>query len=273
MDFPFRIPGTTEPEITIRRSGLGNVSVLVNGQKVKRRGLRMRYDIPLPNGTTTELEITGQWRGLNAKVDGVETALEPPVSPIFVLLIFLPLALLFIDGAIGSVIGVLAAMANLVISRRRLAAPIKLVAMVLVVAVGIGGYLAVGFAIAPLPNLATGDCLNARFREVQAGGTVDTRNLRPVDCATAHENEVVGTIAYTDTGAFPGMQAFEEFAQAPCLAAFESYVGISFDVSVLDMFILTPTDLTWIKGHRDIACIVMTLDGTQLTGTIRGTGR
>lgn len=272
MDFPFRIPGTTEPEITIRRSAMGNVSVLVNGTKLKRRGREQHYDIPLGDGTSTDLEVKGQWRGLKVKVNGVETALEPPVSPVFVALVFLPLGLV-LGGLIGGVIGLVASMANMVVSRRRLAAPLKLAAMVLIVAAGIGAFFAVGFAIAPLPNLATGDCLNARFREVQAGETVDTRNLRPVDCATAHENEVVGTIAYTDAGAFPGMQAFEEFAQAPCLAAFESYVGVSFEVSVLDMFILTPTDLTWIKGHRDIACIVMTLDGNQLTGTIRGTGR
>ena len=273
MDFPFRIPGTTEPEIIIRRSALGNVSVHVNGQQLKRRGRKLRYDIPLPDGTTTELEVTGQWRGLRAKVNGVETALERPVSPIFVALIFLPLALVVIGGLIGGLIGVFASMANMVISRRRIAAPLKLVAMVLIVAVGIGGYFAVAFAIAPLPNLATGDCLNARYRAVQPGGTIDPRNLRPVGCATPHEDEVVGTMTYTEAGGFPGMPGFEAFAQAPCLAAFESYVGISFDVSVLDMFILTPTDQTWLKGHRDIACIVMTVDGSQLTGTVRGTAR
>ena len=273
MDFPFRIPGTTEPEIIVRRSALGNVSVHVNGHQLKRHGRKLRYDIPLPDGTTTELEVTGQWRGIKAKVNGVETALEPPVSPAYVVLIFLPIALVVIGGLIGGVIGVIASMANMVISRRRIAGPLKLVAMVLVVAVGIGGYFAVAFVIAPLPNLATGDCLNARYRGVQAGGTIDMRNLRPVGCATAHENEVVGTMKYTGAGAFPGMPAFEAFAQAPCLAAFESYVGISFDLSALDMFILTPTDQTWIKGHRDVACIVMTVDASQLTGTVHGTAR
>jgi hypothetical protein len=78
VDFPYRIPGTTEPEITIRRSALGNLSVHVDGQQLKRRGRGMRYDIPLPDGTTTELEVTGQWRGLKAKANGVETALCSP---------------------------------------------------------------------------------------------------------------------------------------------------------------------------------------------------
>jgi hypothetical protein len=272
VDFPFRIPGTTEPEITISRSALGNVSVRVGDRKLKRRGAGMRYDIPLADGTTTELEVIGRWRGMKAKVNGVETALEPPVHPIFVALIALPLALVILGGLIGGVIGVLTSMVNLVVSRRRLFGPLKLGVMVLVVAIGAGAYLAVAFAIAPLPNLATGDCLNTRYRTVQGAATLDSRNLRPVDCATAHENEVVGLVTYTgDT--FPGIPALSDFAVGSCLQAFESYVGTSFQVSDLDMFPLTPSDQTWLKGHRTIACVVLTVDGSLVTGSVRGTAR
>ena len=125
MDFQYRIPGTTEPEITVRRSTLGNISVHVDGKELKRRGRGLRYDVPLRDGTTTELELTGQWRGLKAKANGVETALEPPVSPIFVVLIFLPLALAVLGGLIGGVIGAITAAVNLVVSRRRIAGPLQ----------------------------------------------------------------------------------------------------------------------------------------------------
>ncbi len=273
MDFPFRVPGTTEPDITIRRSALGNVSVHVDGKELKRRGRGLRYDIPLADGTTTELEVTGQWRGLKAKVNGVETALEPPVSPVFVALIFLPLALVLIGGLIGGVIGVFTSMANMVVSRGRFAAPLKLAAMVVVVAIGIGAYFAVAFAVAPLPNVAVGDCLNARAGEAQAGALLDPSDLRPVDCATPHENEVVGSITYTGDGAFPGIQALTDYASQPCIEAFEPYVGISFEASALNMFALTPSDQTWLKGHRTIGCVVMNIDGSMLTGSVRGTAR
>jgi hypothetical protein len=269
VDFPFRIPGTTEPEIIIRRSALGNVSVHVAGQQLKRRGRGLRYDVPLPDGTTTELEVTGQWRGLKAKVNGIETALEPPVSPIYVLLIFLPLALVVVGGLIGGVIGVVASMANMVISRRRLAGPLKIAAMVLVAAIGAGGYFAVAFALSPLPRVAVGDCLNG----VRVGVELTPNTLRPVDCAIAHENEVVGLVVSTATGAYPGTQALFDFASAPCTVAFESYVGSSFELSDLDMILVTPSDVTWLKGDRDIACIVMTIDGSQLTGSVRGAAR
>jgi hypothetical protein len=273
MDFPYRIPGTTGPDITIRRSALGNVSVLVDGQQLKRRGPGTRYDIPLPDGTTTELEVLGVWRGLRAKVNGVETPLEPRVSSIFVALIFLPLALVVIGGLIGGVIGVFTSMANMVVSRRRFAAPLKLATMVLVVAAGIGAYFAVAFALAPLPKVAIGDCLNTGAGTTQTDALLDPKALRPVDCATAHENEVVGLITYTGEGGFPGIPALTDFASLPCIAAFEPYVGISFEASALNMFTLTPSDQTWVKGDRTIGCVVMSLDGSPLTGSVRGTAR
>jgi hypothetical protein len=57
MDIPFRIPGTTEPEIIVRRSWLGNIAVLVGGTPLKRRGRSLTYDIPLPDGSVTELRL------------------------------------------------------------------------------------------------------------------------------------------------------------------------------------------------------------------------
>lgn len=273
MDFQYRIPGTTEPEITVRRSTLGNISVHVDGKELKRRGRGLRYDIPLPDGTTTELEITGQWRGLKAKANGVETALEPPVSPIFVVLIFLPLALAVLGGLIGGVIGAITAAVNLVVSRRRIAGPLKLAAMLLVLAVGVGGYFVAAFAIAPVPKLATGDCLNAGLHEASENSQLEPARLRPVDCAIAHEDEVVGIVTSTATGTYPGMQALFDAASDGCLSAFASYVGVPFEISVLEMTLITPTDLTWIKGDRAIACVAYQPGGRQLTGTIRGSAR
>ena len=71
MDMPFHIPGTTEPAITMRRSALGSISVLVDGQPAKRRkGRTLSFDIPLADGSVTELALTGRWMGLKAVVNG-----------------------------------------------------------------------------------------------------------------------------------------------------------------------------------------------------------
>jgi hypothetical protein len=55
--------------------------------------------------------------------------------------------------------------------------------------------------------------------------------------------------------------------------AFESYVGGSFDASSLTMILIVPTDVTWLKGDRTIACVALSSSGAKLTGSIRGTGR
>ena len=38
MDLPFRMPGTAEPEITVRRSTFGGLTLLVDGAPVKGSG-------------------------------------------------------------------------------------------------------------------------------------------------------------------------------------------------------------------------------------------
>jgi hypothetical protein len=103
MDLPFRIPGTSEPEITVRRSTFGGLRLLVDGVPVK--GQRGRYPIQLPDGTVKELRLTGHWTGLKAVVDGVETPLEPPIPKYLLVLAFLPIALVAIGGLIGGAFG------------------------------------------------------------------------------------------------------------------------------------------------------------------------
>jgi hypothetical protein len=69
MDNTFRIPGTLGPEITVGRSFLGNVRVLVDGQKATRRKSRtLAYLIPMSDGSTSEMALTGRWTGLKALV-------------------------------------------------------------------------------------------------------------------------------------------------------------------------------------------------------------
>ena len=270
MDIPFQIPGSSEPTITVRRSFLGNISVLVDGTPVKRRpGRDLTYDIPNSDGTFTEVRLTGQWTGLRAAVNGMEAALEPRVPRVLVGLTFVPLLLVVIGGLIGGLFGVITAGINVGLSRRALAWPVKLAAMLGVTAVGVGLYLATAFLIAPIPTFTTGSCLNG----VHEGAELSAARTRPVDCAVAHENEVVGSIDYPGNGAYPGMDVLFTFAETPCYEAFAAYVGVAFDASALDMILVTPTDLTWIKGDRVIACVAIAPSGQSLTGSVRGSAR
>jgi Septum formation len=266
MDIPYRIPGTTEPEIIVRRSALGNVSVLVNGQPAKRKG--MTYQIPLADGTTTELRLGGQWSGLKATVNGVETQLEPPVNPIFTVLVFLPLALVVIGGAIGGALGLVAAGINLALSRRPLRTPIKLIVMIGTIVVAAAVWFGIAFTLAPVPKLALGTCVNG----IREGAQLSPNSYKPVSCSAEHDNEIVGVVQYTGDGAYPGQTALVTFAQEPCVAAFATYVGIDFQSSVLDMIAVTPSDVTWGKGDRQIACVVIGPSGLPMTSSVRGSG-
>lgn len=270
VDIPFRIPGTTEPEIIIRRSALGNIAVLVGGVPVKRRrGRNLTYDIRLSDGTVKELRLNGQWTGLKAVVDGVETPLEPRVSRILVALIFLPLALVVIGGLIGGLIGGAASMVNLAISRAAIRTPLKFAAMLATTILGAAIYFGVALAIVPLPTLETGQCLNG----VREGADLSARSTRAVGCDQAHDNEVVGTVRYTGEAAYPGQQALFDYAAPSCYSAFASYVGVDFQTSALEMILVTPTDLTWVRGDREIACVALAPNAGKLTGSIKGTGR
>jgi hypothetical protein len=270
VDGSFRIPGTSEPEITVRRTALGNIKVLVDGTPARRRhGRTLSYDIPLADGTVTELRLTGQWTNLKAVVNGVQTVLEPPMPRYAIILTFLPLVLVLVGGLIGALFAVGAAAINARLARRQLRLPIKVASMLGVTALSVALYFGVAFAIAPIPTLDTGSCVNG----IRPSADMTVTASATVDCATPHDNEVVGTVRYDGQGGYPGGAALETFAEAGCIAAFNTYVGGDFQSSTLQMLPLVPDELSWADGFRDISCVVLAADGTKLTGSVKGTAR
>jgi hypothetical protein len=100
MDFDYRLPGTDEPAITIRRSAAGRIALLVDG--VRTRGRGGVYEVPDTEGAVHLVEVTGAWTGLRAIADGWDTPIEPPVPLWSRLLILLPLVLVA-GGLVGAV--------------------------------------------------------------------------------------------------------------------------------------------------------------------------
>lgn len=269
MDLPFRIPGTDGPELVVRRSFLGTISLLVDGVRVKpstRR--RLQWELPLRDGSTAHLEVVGQWTGLRARVNGNEVPLEQRIPRWQVLISALPLALV-VGGLIGGVIGVIGAGTNTVLVRRIRSTPLRVAALVGVTVLAGGAYLATAIAVSPLQQLEVGTCVNG----IRQDAAMSTSAYRAVDCAQPHDNEVVGSTVLAGGGSYPGQDALARSAEAPCVTAFEAYVGGSFDASDLTMILIVPTDVTWLKGDRTIACVALSPSGAKLTGSIRGTGR
>lgn len=270
MEVDYRIPGTSEPSITIRRSALGGVTVLADGVKLRSpRGLSPAYAVPMLDGSTRILRITGQWTGLKALVDGVETRLEAPIPIWAVALTLLPLGLVVMGGLIGGLVAGVATVINMWVVRRPWPPVVRLVAMLVVPAVAVVAWLGIAVAITPLPSLAVGTCMNG----IKEGVVITASTTRAVDCGTPHENEVVGVVVLDDTGSFPGDAAVLATAEGECVRLFADYVGIAFNASVLNMIPVVPTELSWAKGDREIACVVLEIDGSRRTGSVKGTGQ
>jgi hypothetical protein len=269
VDSSFRIPDTTGPEIVVRRTLLGDIKVFADGVPLKKLSWRrLAYTVPLPDGTTTELRLTGQWSGLRASVNGADLPLEPRLPRWVVVLSFLPFVLI-IGGLIGALFAIGGLAVNTALARRAIRAPIKAAAMLAVTALAIGLYFGTIVAIAPVPSLTAGTCVNG----IHEGATVTAATTRAVSCASAHENEVIGNLTHPGSGSYPGMTVLLDYGQNPCLDAFRAYVGVDFEVSSLMMIEVVPTDVTWLKGDRLISCVVLPSDGTKLTGSVKGTAR
>jgi hypothetical protein len=199
---------------------------------------------------------------------------KPPVPRALVVLSFLPLVLVPIGGSLGGLIGGAAAAVNLIVARGRLAVPAKVAVVLGLTVAAVALYVGVAIAALSAPTtsvaaLQVGTCLNG----IHPGAAVTADSSRPVDCATTHDDEIVGVLSYTEPGAYPGQAAVDGFANAPCVAAFGSYVGIDFALSTLDMMTVTPSELTWARGDRQISCVAIARDGSQLTGTVKGSRR
>jgi hypothetical protein len=186
-----------------------------------------------------------------------------------------PIALVAVGGLLGGLIGGIGAAVNLAIARSALPRAAQILAMlgVLVVAVvtWFGAVSFIGTRFGEIPQVAAGDCL----RDVGPNRDLDTSNARPVDCADDHDGEVVGTtdMEGASGSTFPGQVAMEAVAQRDCLTLFATYVGLPFEQSRLDMYYVGPSQQTWERDDRTIACIALAPEGGTLTGSVRGTAQ
>lgn len=115
-------------------------------------------------------------------------------------------------------------------------------------------------------GLTVGMCLN----EEAATGAVGI--AQKVDCAKPHFGEVMSEGKITLPGDTFDEAKVAELGNEYCIKSFETFDGLRYDKSSLQMFPLVPTEKSWSAGDRIITCIVY--DQTQLiTGTLKGSNR
>jgi hypothetical protein len=113
--------------------------------------------------------------------------------------------------------------------------------------------------------LSVGQCLN---------DTSDTEvtEVPLVDCADEHDFEVYSDFEL-EGDEFPGTDAINTQAEEQCLTEFESFVGISYDESVLGYTYFTPTEGSWTDGDdRLVSCLIGEPD-VKTTGSLKGAAR
>lgn len=114
-------------------------------------------------------------------------------------------------------------------------------------------------------HLQTGDCLISG-----AGETVS--DMDKIDCAKPHLFEVYLTFDLP-AGTFPGDTVVEAEADTRCLAAFEPFIGKSFDESTLTFNRLTPNAEGWQRRQdREIVCMIQKMDDSPRSGSAKGSG-
>lgn len=105
------------------------------------------------------------------------------------------------------------------------------------------------------------------------GELVETVEVVP--CTTPHDNEIflVTDFPAGASDPFPGEEAIDAFAEEQCLAAFDIFVGLSFDESVYGATYFQPTEETWAeRGDREIVCYLFE-PGVRLSESAQGSQR
>lgn len=123
-------------------------------------------------------------------------------------------------------------------------------------------------------SLEVGDCFNQR-RELRSGLPVVTTTR--VECNSPHEFEVFHRLDFPVgfPALHPGDKVMRDFALESCYRAFDAWVGEIYELSSLEIEVITPTQDNFedpVARYRGIHCLAHLSDGSLLTETTEGSG-
>lgn len=120
-----------------------------------------------------------------------------------------------------------------------------------------------GAEMVSFDELAVGDCIPL----FDYGDEDEIFELPVVPCDQPHTDEVYFTYQAED-GEFPGDDELLESAWDGCVAEFENFVGISYEMSELDIYSYQPTKASWTRlRDRTVHCIIFSYE--DVTGTLQ----
>ena len=114
-------------------------------------------------------------------------------------------------------------------------------------------------------RIRLGDCVEGVF-----SGPVESVQGVPCDGPHMLETYHAFNLAGDD---YPGDDVVSELADDGCYAAFEPFVGLSYEESIYGISSLTPTSGSWDElGDREVLCFIGHYDNTTKVGSARQTG-
>jgi hypothetical protein len=115
-------------------------------------------------------------------------------------------------------------------------------------------------------NVKVGDCFNDTF-----GYDEEVTSVPGVPCSDPHDNEAFATFD-VELDSYPDEDAMGQLAYDSCLTRFESFVGIDYESSVLEINMMYPTTESWAANDREVVCAVFDMNGEKLVNSARGRG-
>jgi hypothetical protein len=136
----------------------------------------------------------------------------------------------------------------------------------------VGGVIARPFLTGSAGDLKAGDCFDDPITAGQGG---EVKDVQHHPCSEPHLYEALDTFKFpADTNAtFPGSTGFDSFIADKCAASFLAYVGIAAADSSLGYSAYLPTATGWSSGDRQVTCFIGAVDGSKLTGSVKGAKR
>ena len=130
-----------------------------------------------------------------------------------------------------------------------------------------------GKIVAFLYELSSEDCFNEyRLVDDRTGDISDLTTI--VDCRRPHDAEIYGEYVHPAGPGepYPGRTEIERWSAIKCFEGFKDFVGSDYVLSDLEIGSIPPEREDWEIGlYRTTACYVYA-PGSQLSGSMRGSG-
>ncbi len=117
-------------------------------------------------------------------------------------------------------------------------------------------------------NIGPGHCSNdAEGTNPEEDEELET--ISTVSCDGPHDNEFYSAFNIIDE-LYPGEAAIFAYADEECANNFESFVGIPYNDSILELSYLFPTYESWLDGDNEVVCFLYHPDFEKLEGSMEG---